>query len=79
MMTVTVSLNDEVYQRISLLKNHPGESDEEIITAILDGKIDHEPISEETLQRVAQARDDFKAGKCKTLKEVMDKFGDSIK
>lgn len=77
-MTVTVSLSDEAYQKIVHLKNRPDESDEEIIMAILDGQIDPEPMSEDTLERVAQAREDYKAGKCQTLAEVMNEFGDSF-
>ena len=77
-MTVTVSLSDETYQKITLLKNRPDESDEDIIIAILEGQIDPEPISDETLERVSQAREDFKAGKCQTLAEVMHDLGDSL-
>ena len=74
-MTVTVSLSDETYQKIILLKNRPDESDEEIINAILDGQIDPEPISDETLNRVEQARKDYKEGKCQILAEVMAELG----
>jgi len=77
-MTVTISISDELYQKIVILKNRPDESDEEIITEILKGRIDPEPISEETLKRVDRAREDFKEGRCQTLKEVMDEFGDSF-
>ncbi|MDD3574377.1 hypothetical protein [Methanospirillum sp.] len=77
-MTVTVSLSDETYQKIVLLKNRPDESDEEIINAILDGQIDPEPISHETLNRVEQARKDYKEGKCQTLAEVMTELEDSF-
>ena len=77
-MTVTVSLSDETYQKIVLLKNRPDESDEEIINAILDGRIDPEPISEKTVDRVNQARKDYKDGKCQTLAEVMAELGDSF-
>lgn len=78
LMTVTVSLSDETYQKIVLLKNRPDESDEEIINAILDGQIDPEPICDETLNRVNQARKDYKEGKCQTLAEVMADLGDSF-
>lgn len=74
-MTVTVSLSDETYQKIVLLKNRPDESDEEIIKAILDGQIDPESISDETLNRMQQARKDYKDGKCQTLAEVMRECG----
>lgn len=77
-MTVTVSLSDETYQKIVLLKNRPDESDEDIINALLNGQIDSEPLSEETLKRVEQARKDYKEGKCQTLAEVMTELGDSI-
>jgi hypothetical protein len=77
-MTVMVSLSDEIYQKIVLLKNRPDESDEEIINAILDGQIDPEPISDETLNRVEQARKDYKEGRCQTLAEVMAELGDSL-
>ncbi len=73
-----VSLSDETYRKIVLLKNRPDESDEEIINAILDGQIDPEPISDETLNRVNQARKDYKEGKCQTLAEVMAELGDSF-
>ena len=77
-MTVTVSLSDETYRKIVLLKNRPDESDEEIINAILDGQVDPEPISDETLNRVNQARKDYKEGKCQTLAEVMAELGNSF-
>ena len=77
-MTVMVSLSDETYRKIVLLKNRPDESDEEIINAIFDGQIDPEPISDETLNRVEQARKDYKEGKCQTLAEVMTDLGDSF-
>ncbi|MBN1167822.1 MAG: hypothetical protein JXA44_11930 [Methanospirillaceae archaeon] len=77
-MTVTVSLSDETYQKIVLLKNRPDESDEDIINALLNGQIDPEPLSEETLKRVEQARKDYREGKCQTLAEVMTELGDSI-
>jgi len=77
-MTVTVSLSDKAYQRLSLLKSHPDESDEEIIMAILDGEVDLEPISEETLLRATQARDDYKAGRTYSMEEVMAELGDSF-
>lgn len=40
--------------------------------------IDDEPLSEETLQRISEARADFQAGRCKTLKDVMAELGDSF-
>jgi hypothetical protein len=77
-MTVMVSLSDETYQKIVLLKNRPDESDEEIINAILDGQIDPEPISDESLRRAEQARKDYQEGRCQTLAEVMTELGDSF-
>lgn len=77
-MTVTVSLSDETYQKITLLKNRPDESDEEIINALLNGQIDPEPVTDEILDQVTQARKDYREGKCQTLAEVMAEFGDSF-
>jgi len=77
-MAVTISISDELYQKIVILKNHPDESGEEIITEFLKGRIDPGPISEETLNRVDQVREDFKKGRCQTLQEVMDEFGDTF-
>ncbi|QXO94256.1 hypothetical protein KSK55_13110 [Methanospirillum purgamenti] len=79
-MTVTVSLSDSTYEKLIAFRGSSDMTDDRVIAELLEMAcdIDDEPLSEETLQRIAEAREDFRAGRCRTLKEVMADLGDSF-
>jgi len=79
-MTVTVSLSEATYEKLIAFKGSSDMTEDRIIAELLDiaEDIDDEPLSEKTLQRIAEAREDFKAGRCKTLEEVMTELGDTF-
>ncbi len=79
-MTVTVSLSEATYEKLMAFRGSSDLTEDGIIAELLEivEDIDDEPLSEETLQRIAEAREDFKAGRCKTLEEVMTELGDTF-
>lgn len=74
-MTVTITVSDAIYQELSSLRRGEDESDEEIIQDLLYHMIDDEPLSEETLKAIEEGLEDCKAGRCRTLEEVMKDLG----
>lgn len=79
-MTVTVSLSEETYEKLIAFRGSSGLTEDGVIAELLEivEDIHDEPLSDETLQRIEEAREDFKAGRCKTLKEVMADLGDTF-
>ena len=79
-ITVTVTLSDSTYEKLIAFRGSSDMTDDRVIAELLEMAcdIDDEPLSEETLQRIAEAREDFRAGRCRTLKEVMADLGDSF-
>lgn len=74
-MTVTITVSDETYQELISLRKHRNETDEEIIQGLLDHMIDDEPLSDETLKAIIEAEEDIRAGRCRSLEEVMKELG----
>ena len=74
-MTVTITVSDTIYQELSSLRRRGDESDEEIIQDLLYHMIDDEPLSEETLKAIEEGLEDYKAGRCRSLEEVMKEMG----
>jgi len=79
-MAVTVSLSEETYEKLIAFRGPSGLTEDAVIAELLEivEDIDDEPLRDETLQRIEEAREDFKAGRCKTLKEVMAELGDTF-
>ncbi|HWQ67616.1 MAG TPA: hypothetical protein VN372_12210 [Methanospirillum sp.] len=79
-MTVMVSLSESTYEKLLAFRGSSDLTEDEVISELLEivEDIYDEPLSEETLQKIAEAREDFKAGRCKTLEEVMAELGDTF-
>jgi len=79
-MAVTVSLSEETYEKLIAFRGPSDLTEDGVIAELLEivEDIDDEPLRDETLQRIEEAREDFKAGRCKTLKEVMTELGDTF-
>jgi len=74
-MSVTITVSDAIYQELSSLRKRGDESDEEIIQDLLYHMIDDEPLSDETLWNIKEGIEDYKAGRCRSLEDVMKDMG----
>lgn len=77
-MTVTVSLSEETYEKLIAFRGTSGLTEDGVIAELLEivEDIDDGPLSDETLQRIEEAREDFKAGRTYSMEEVMEELGD---
>jgi len=57
------------------VKAHPRETYDETVNRLLDMAYDPEPLSEETLQRIEEGIADIRAGRYRSLDEIVREQG----
>ena len=79
-MTVLVPVKESTYEKLLAFRNTSNQTEDDIISNLIEivEDIDDDLLSEETVQRIIQAREDYKAGRTYSMEEVMVELGDSI-
>lgn len=76
MAMTTVQLRTETKKKLDTLKLHPRETYDELIGRLADSAYDDEPLSEEELRDIRESENDIKAGRVRSLREIMRDLGD---
>ena len=71
-MGTTIQISNDLLQKLQMMKMHVKESYEDIIWDLIEDRLE---FSDETKKNIAQAEEDYKAGKFKTLEEVKKELG----
>jgi len=75
MVPTTIQIRKEVKERLDLLKKHPRESYNEVISRLADACIDREPLSDEAILGIEEALEDIRRGRLHTEEAVRKEFG----
>jgi len=76
--TTTVQLRSETKAKLDDLKIHPRETYDELISRLADAAYDDEPLSEEEIEAIRRSEEDIRAGRFRSLREVMRDLGDDL-
>ena len=76
MSVTTVQLRSETKEKLDDLKLHPRESYDELIGRLADAAYDDEPLSDEEIAAIRESEVDIKAGRVRSLREIMKDLGD---
>lgn len=74
-MVTTIQLRPETKARLDEVKVHPRETYDEAVNRLLDMAYDPEPLSEETLQQIEEGIADIRAGRYRSLEEIVQEQG----
>lgn len=74
MHVTTIRVDEEIKKQLDMLKVHPKESYNEVISRLIVANTDDEPLSEEELQGIEESLRDIRAGRVYTLEEVRDEI-----
>lgn len=66
-METTIQISRELLEKLALMKMHQKESYENIIWDLIEDRME---LSDETKRDIAEAREDIKKGRFKTLEQV---------
>ncbi|MDD1695667.1 MAG: hypothetical protein LUQ54_02105 [Methanoregula sp.] len=72
--TVRISLRTKAV--LDDLKIHPKESYDDVISRLSHLAYDDEPMTDDELQALKEGMEDFKAGRTRSLEEIMKDLGD---
>ena len=72
----TVQLRAETKKKLDDLKLHPRETYDELIDRLADAAYDDESLSDEELGAVRESDNDIKAGRVRSLRDIMKDLGD---
>ena len=76
MTMTTVQLRPETKEKLNGLKLHPRETYDELIGRLADAAYDDEPLSDEEREDIRASEDDIKAGRVRSLRDIMKDLGD---
>jgi predicted transcriptional regulator len=76
MAMTTVQLRPETKGKLDDLKLHPRETYDELIDRLADAAYDDEPLSPEEIEDVRASEKDIKAGRVRSLRDIMKDLGD---
>lgn len=76
MAMTTVQLRQETKEKLDDLKLHPRETYDELIDRLADAAYDDEPLSDDEIEAVRESENDIKAGRVRSLREIMKDLGD---
>ncbi|MBR9702134.1 hypothetical protein GOV13_04405 [Candidatus Pacearchaeota archaeon] len=71
-MATTIQVSPELLGKLQMMKMHVKESYEEIIWDLIEDRLE---FSDETKKNIAQAEEDYKSGRFKTLEQVKKELG----
>ena len=72
----TVQLRAETKKKLDDLKLHPRETYDELIDRLADAAYDDESLSDEEIADVRESENDIKAGRVRSLRDIMKDLGD---
>jgi hypothetical protein len=76
MAMTTVQVRPETKEKLNGLKLHPRETYDELIDRLADAAYDDESLSDEELEDIRASESDIKAGRVRSLREIMKDLGD---
>jgi len=76
MAMTTVQLRAETKKKLDDLTLHPRETYDELIDRLADAAYDDESLSDEELGAVRESDNDIKAGRVRSLRDIMKDLGD---
>ena len=76
MAKTTVQLRPETKEKLDDLKLHPRETYDDLINRLADAAYDDEALSEEEIEDIRASEKDIKAGRVRSLREIMKDLGD---
>ena len=78
MSITTVQLRSETKAKLDDLKIHPRETYDELISRLADAAYDDEPLSKEEIEAIRRSEEEIRAGRVRSLREVMRNLGDDL-
>ena len=75
----SVQIRPETKEKLNELKLHPRETYDELIDRLADAAYDDEPLSDEETECIRVSENDIKAGRVRSLREIMKDLGDDQK
>lgn len=75
MQSTSIRIRSKTRDSLSLLKKHPRESFDEVISRLIDTAIDDEPLLEETLQAIEKSLKEYREGKYFTHEDILAELG----
>jgi predicted transcriptional regulator len=76
MAMTSVQLRPETKEKLDDLKLHPRETYDELIDRLADAAYDDEPLSSEEIEDIRASEKDIKAGRVRSLRDIMKDLGD---
>jgi len=76
MAKTTVQLRPETKEKLDDLKLHPRETYDDLINRLADAAYDDETLSDEEIEDIRASEKDIKAGRVRSLREIMKDLGD---
>jgi len=76
MAMTTVQLRPETKEKLDDLKLHPRETYDELIDRLADAAYDDEPLSDDEIEAIRESENDIKAGRVRSLRDIMKDLGD---
>jgi predicted transcriptional regulator len=76
MAITTVQLRSETKEKLDDLKIHPRETYDELIGRLADAAYDDEELSDEEIAGIKESEVDIKAGRVRSLRDIMKDLGD---
>ncbi len=73
-MKTTIQIDVEVKKLLDELKIHERESYSSVIKRLIESRIDDEPISRETLQKIERALEDIRESRIYSTEEVKERL-----
>jgi predicted transcriptional regulator len=71
----TIKIDPHLKDSLDKLKLFPRETYNEVVSRLVDMAYDQEPLSDETINRIEEALEDFKRGRYYTQEEVEAELG----
>lgn len=76
MVKTTVQLRPETKEKLDDLKLHPRETYDDLINRLADAAYDDESLSDEEIEDIRASEKDIKAGRVRSLRDIMKDLGD---
>lgn len=76
MPMTSVQIRPETKEKLNDLKIHPRETYDELINRLADAAYEDEPLSQEEIEALKVSEEDSKAGRYRTLRDIMRDLGD---
>ena len=72
--STTICIDPKVKDMLTSLKRYPRESYSSVVKRLANMAIDHEPLSDETINGIEEALEDIKQGRLHSEEEILEEF-----